>query len=80
MNLRPVTEDFSPGCLTRAKHLFPLQVDHNPWRNSQNYASDKKIIRHAPLEDDVLYFSNPPAATETTDPELANVARTQSAA
>lgn len=80
MNLRPVTEDFSPGYLTRAKHLFPLQADHNPWRNTQNYASDKKITRHAPLEDDVLEFSNPPAATETADLKLADVARTQSAA
>ena len=80
MNLRHVVEDFAPGYLMRAVRLFPLQADRDPWRNTQNYASDKKIIRHSPLEDGVLNFSNPPAAAETPEPEMAEAARTKSAA
>ena len=80
MNLRHLVEDFSPGYIRRAMHLFPLQADRDPWRNTQNYANDKKVIRHAPLEDGVLNFSNPAAASETVEPALAEVARTKSAA
>ena len=39
-------------------HLFPKQSDRDPWRNTQNYALDKKLIRKAPLEDGTLIFSN----------------------
>jgi cation diffusion facilitator CzcD-associated flavoprotein CzcO len=59
MTKRPWIDDFSAGYMQRAMHLFPKQGDHQPWLNTQNYAADKKMIRHAPLEDGALLFSSP---------------------
>jgi hypothetical protein len=36
---------------------MPRQGDKDPWRNTQNYALDKKMIRNAPLEDGALLFA-----------------------
>jgi cation diffusion facilitator CzcD-associated flavoprotein CzcO len=58
MQTRPWIDDFSAGYMQRVMHLFPKQGDHLPWLNTQNYALDKKMIRHAPLEDGALTFSN----------------------
>jgi cation diffusion facilitator CzcD-associated flavoprotein CzcO len=72
-------DDFTPGYMQRSMHLFPKQGEKDPWRNTQNYAQDKKAIRHAPLEDGVLTFCNPDSAA----PRLAgraSVARDQDAA
>jgi len=52
-------ESFSPGYMRRMMSELPKQGDRMPWMNPQNYASDKKMIRHAPLEDGVLTFENP---------------------
>ncbi|MDJ0847228.1 MAG: NAD(P)/FAD-dependent oxidoreductase [Myxococcota bacterium] len=52
-------EDFSAGYMQRVMHLFPRQGDREPWLNTQNYYADRKMIRHAPLEDGRLVFSNP---------------------
>lgn len=49
-------DDFNPGYMKRNMHLFPKQSDRNPWRNTQNYTLDKKMIRKAPLEDGVISF------------------------
>ncbi|MEM7080986.1 MAG: NAD(P)/FAD-dependent oxidoreductase, partial [Pseudomonadota bacterium] len=49
-------EDFSAGYMRRVMHLFPKQGDKDPWRNTQNYALDKKLIRNAALEDGRLRF------------------------
>ena len=59
MQARPWIDNFSAGYMQRVMHLFPKQGDKDPWRNTQNYALDKKIIRHAPLEDGALQFTNP---------------------
>ncbi len=56
MQPRPWIEDFSAGYMQRVMHLFPKQGDKDPWRNTQNYAQDKKLIRKAPLEDGALTF------------------------
>jgi cation diffusion facilitator CzcD-associated flavoprotein CzcO len=53
---RPWIENFTSGYMQRSMHLMPRQGDHDPWRNTQNYAADKKMIRKAPLEDGVLQF------------------------
>jgi monooxygenase len=53
----PWIGDFSPGYMQRVMHLFPKQGDQAPWRNTQNYSADKKMIRKAPLEDGCLRFS-----------------------
>ena len=54
----PWIDDFTPGYMQRMMHLFPKQSDKAPWRNTQNYTLDKKMIRNAPLEDGVLTFSH----------------------
>lgn len=59
MAKRPWIDDFSPGYMKRMMHLFPMQGDKAPWINTQNYTLDKKMIRHAPLEDGSLVFSHP---------------------
>jgi cation diffusion facilitator CzcD-associated flavoprotein CzcO len=54
----PWIDDFTPGYMQRRMHLFPKQSDRAPWRNTQNYLLDKKMIRNAPLEDGVLQFQS----------------------
>jgi len=56
MPARPWIDDFTPGYMKRKMHLFPKQGDHAPWRNTQNYILDKKMIRRAALEDGALLF------------------------
>ncbi len=62
MQPRPWIEDFSAGYMVRVMHLFPRQGDRDPWRNTQNYALDKKLIRKAPLEDGALIFGKAAAS------------------
>jgi cation diffusion facilitator CzcD-associated flavoprotein CzcO len=54
----PWIDDFTPGYMKRMMHLFPKQSDQAPWRNTQNYTLDKKMIRNAPLEDGALLFQS----------------------
>jgi monooxygenase len=56
MPARPWIEDFSAGYMQRSMQTLPKQGDKDPWRNTQNYALDKKIIRKASLEDGALVF------------------------
>ncbi|MFT7246439.1 MAG: monooxygenase [Candidatus Azotimanducaceae bacterium] len=58
MPARPWIDGFSAGYMQRSMHLFMKQGE-GPWRNTQNYALDKKMIRKAPLEDGALVFDNP---------------------
>ncbi|MFU8814721.1 MAG: flavin-containing monooxygenase [Pseudomonadales bacterium] len=67
MKALPWIDGFSAGYMQRVMHLFPKQGDRDPWRNTQNYAEDKKMIRHAPLEDGALVFSNPASAAASRD-------------
>jgi hypothetical protein len=59
MDRRPWIVDFDAGYMQRRMHLMPKQGDRAPWLNTQDFAADKKMVRHAPLEDGVLTFSNP---------------------
>ena len=56
MMAKPWIENFSAGYIQRSLDLMPKQGEEDPWRNTQNYALDKKIIRDAPLEDGVMTF------------------------
>jgi cation diffusion facilitator CzcD-associated flavoprotein CzcO len=67
MTKRDWIEDFSAGYMRRVMHLFPKQGDHEPWQNTQNFSADKKMIRHAPLEDGALTFSSPGARPQDSD-------------
>ncbi|MEZ5551344.1 MAG: NAD(P)/FAD-dependent oxidoreductase [Pseudomonadales bacterium] len=80
MPARPWIDDFSAGYMQRMMHLFPKQGDRDPWRNTQNYALEKKIIRSAPLEDGALVFSNPVGAVDVHTQEPATAPRAASAA
>jgi cation diffusion facilitator CzcD-associated flavoprotein CzcO len=55
---RPWIDGFSSGYMQRMMHRFPMQGDREPWINPQNYSSDKKMMRSAPIEDGALVFSN----------------------
>ena len=61
MPRRPWIDDFSSGYLQRSLHLLPKQGDRDPWRHTQDYATDKKLTR-GPIEDGVLVLDNPDAA------------------
>ncbi len=62
----PFVENFSPGYIRRALHHMPKQGDRDPWRNTQNYALDKTVIRKAPIEDGVLVFDAPSSGSHQT--------------
>jgi cation diffusion facilitator CzcD-associated flavoprotein CzcO len=59
MELKPWIDDFSAGYMQRLMHLFPKQGATDPWRNTQNYLLDRKLIPNAPLEDGALTFCQP---------------------
>ena len=80
MDTRPMIEDFSPGYMQRAMHLFPKQGTDNPWRHTQNYTLDKKLIRQAALEDGVLIFRNAPASIKPTEADSMAELNARSAA
>ena len=47
---------FSSRLMQRVMHLFPKQGT-GPWRNTQDFALDKKTIRTGPVADSALVFS-----------------------
>ena len=58
MEMRPWIEGFPAGYMMRSMHLFPRQGE-GPWRNTQDFQADKKMVRKGPIEDAALRFSNP---------------------
>lgn len=68
MPARPWIDDFSAGYMRRAMDRFPKQGDRDPWRNTQDYLLEKKLIGEAPLDDGVLQFGNPLAGEEAAAP------------
>ena len=68
MERQPWIVGFMPGYMARSMHLFPKQGDRNPWRNTQNYLQDRKLVLRDPLEDGALTFSNPEPQRRTSDP------------
>ena len=59
MPARPWLDDFSAGYVQRVLHKMPKQGDRDPWRNSQNYHRDRKVLPTAYLDDGSLVFSQP---------------------
>ncbi len=57
MRSLPWIEDFPAGYMRRAIHLFPKQ-GAGPWRNTQDFLRDRKMIRKGPITDRALVFSN----------------------
>jgi cation diffusion facilitator CzcD-associated flavoprotein CzcO len=56
MQTLPWIADFPAGYMQRVMHLFPQQ-GQGPWKNTQNFAIDKKMIRNSPVADNALIFS-----------------------
>jgi cation diffusion facilitator CzcD-associated flavoprotein CzcO len=56
MPARPWITAFTPGYIRRALHLMPVQGDHEPWINPQNYRIDKKMFLEGDLDDGALQF------------------------
>jgi hypothetical protein len=44
------------GYIRRAADRLPRQGTHGPWKSSQNYLEDVKILRFEPIEDGYLEF------------------------
>ncbi len=55
----PITQDFSPGYITRRLHVLPKQAWQDPWHHAQDYAKDRRSLLRDPLEDGVLRFDSP---------------------
>ena len=51
-----VFEGFSSGYLERGKHLLPRNAATLPWRLNQDYISDRKDMRTAPVDDGIIRF------------------------
>lgn len=58
MPTAPWIDNFSAGYMQRSMHKFAKQGT-GPWRNTQNFAKDKKMVRKAPIDDAALVFDNP---------------------
>ena len=52
--------DFQAGYLKRVMHELPAQGDAHPWRNEQDYKTDKKLMLQDPIDDGALVFSSSP--------------------
>ena len=75
MPLAPFIDHFSAGYMRRAMHLLPRQGDRDPWRNTQDYGYEKKLIGRARLDDGALVFEPAPASEASVeDADLQRVA------
>lgn len=57
MRSLPWIHDFPAGYMRRAMHLFPKQGS-GPWCNTQDFLSDRKMLRKGPIADGALVFSS----------------------
>ena len=70
----PWIDDFPAGYMQRSMHLLPRQGDRDPWRHTQNFDEDVRLVRKAPVDDDVLRFSRPAAEVAAAVAEPAPMA------
>jgi cation diffusion facilitator CzcD-associated flavoprotein CzcO len=49
--------DFSSGYVVRSLGMLPKQGPASPWRQNQNYFTDIRELRRAPIEDEALELS-----------------------
>jgi len=57
------------GYIKRAEDRLPRQGTHGPWKASQNYLQDVKILRFEPIEDGYLEFDG--RRSQQASPEKA---------
>jgi cation diffusion facilitator CzcD-associated flavoprotein CzcO len=63
--------DLKSGYVLRAVDQFPKQASREPWRLYQNYIRDLLMLRHRPLVDEALEFSDPTRAQDRTPQPLS---------
>jgi cation diffusion facilitator CzcD-associated flavoprotein CzcO len=65
--------DLQSGYVERAMQVMPKQGDRAPWRLHQNYPRDVRAMRHGPLEDEGIAFTQATgeAAAQAPAPALA---------
>ncbi|HYJ21736.1 MAG TPA: NAD(P)/FAD-dependent oxidoreductase [Solirubrobacterales bacterium] len=51
--------DFNSGYVLRAIEQLPKQGSKEPWKLRQNYPVDLRMLRHGPVDDGSMRFSNP---------------------
>ena len=56
MQPQATIDGFNPGYMQRGLHLFPKQGEHEPWRNTQDYLLDRKLLTPKLFDDSVLQF------------------------
>lgn len=56
-----VLGSMSSGYIRRAADRLPRQGKDLPWRVDQDYVKDIPLLRHAPIEDEHLYFDGKPS-------------------
>jgi cation diffusion facilitator CzcD-associated flavoprotein CzcO len=64
--------NFSSGYVTRSLHKFPKQGDRRPWRLYQNYALDLWTLKLGAIDDGVMEFRGPFAASESVAAQSAS--------
>jgi hypothetical protein len=66
-----LARDFSSGYVQRSLALTPKQGPKAPWRQNQNYFTDLKQMRKAPIEDEALVFTKAGAVAKPTKARAA---------
>jgi monooxygenase len=51
--------DFNSGYVLRSLAELPKQGSKEPWKLRQNYPIDLRMLRHGPIDDGTMRFSNP---------------------
>jgi cation diffusion facilitator CzcD-associated flavoprotein CzcO len=64
--------DFNSGYVLRALDRLPKQGSKEPWKLRQNYPLDLRTLRHGPIADGAMRFSNPAPAAQPATQALAS--------
>lgn len=66
-----VMGSLSSGYIARAADVMPKQGKHAPWNVTNNYLADRKILKHARFDDNVLKFQKHTTVT-SVKPKLVS--------
>ncbi len=58
-------DEFAPGYINRAKDRMPRQGKQAPWKVTMHYGKDKETLVNEPVDDGLLEFAGPDAATRS---------------
>jgi monooxygenase len=63
--------DFNSGYVLRSLAELPKQGSKEPWKLRQNYPIDLRMLRHGPIDDGTMRFSNPAPQRHSLEPATA---------